>query len=85
MMHRILLQRSMGNLRESGSGRAYLKLENMPVGNKAINITYKVVPYQQSYTFAFSKVVLHEAVSYLKKSERIPIRMTFDYIKPFWH
>lgn len=64
-------------------GEHILKLENMPVGNKAINITYKVVPYQQSYTFAFSKVVLHEAISYLKKSERIPIRMTFDYIKPF--
>ena len=37
----------------------------------------------REYTIAFSEAILHERISYLRKQERIPIRMTFDYIKPF--
>ncbi|WP_313991487.1 DUF2163 domain-containing protein [uncultured Selenomonas sp.] len=38
---------------------------------------------QRDYTIAFSEIKLHEATSYFRKVETIPIRMTFDYIKPF--
>lgn len=37
----------------------------------------------RDYTLAFSEIVLYEATSYLHKDETIPIRMVFDYIKPF--
>ena len=38
---------------------------------------------QRDYTIAFSEIKLHESTSYLHRSECIPIRMIFDYIKPF--
>jgi uncharacterized phage protein (TIGR02218 family) len=38
---------------------------------------------QRGYTIAFSEAILHERISYLQKQECIPIRMVFDYIKPF--
>lgn len=34
-------------------------------------------------TFAFSRIVLTEKVSYVRSDETIPITMSFDYIKPF--
>lgn len=34
-------------------------------------------------TFAFSRIVLTEEVSYIRSDETIPITMSFDYIKPF--
>lgn len=54
-------------------------IDNLRAGGKTI----RLYATQRSYTFAFSKLVLHETISYLHKSEHIPIRMTFDYIKPF--
>ena len=38
---------------------------------------------QKEQGFSFTSILLKEPVSYLHKSEHIPIRMTFEYIKPF--
>lgn len=54
-------------------------VDNFREGRKNV----KLYAEGRSYTFAFSKVVLREAISYMHSVEHVPIRMTFDYIKPF--
>lgn len=57
-------------------------LSNLSDDEKLITIN---VPknYHKDSTFAFSRIVLKEEVSYIHSDETIPITMSFDYIKPF--
>jgi uncharacterized phage protein (TIGR02218 family) len=58
-----------------------ISLKALPPGDKTVR--FYLESEKDSQGFSFTQISLQEPVSYLQKSERIPIRMTFDYIKPF--
>lgn len=64
-----------------GSPAKTISLQSLRHGEKIVRFYLESKKKEQG--FSFIGIFLKESISYLQKSERIPIRMMFDYIKPF--
>ena len=64
-----------------GTPSKTISLQSLRPGEKIVRFYLESKSKEQG--FSFIGIFLKESISYLQKSERIPIRMTFDYIKPF--